>query len=380
LTSQDTSPDLLPETAQRRDSTSDSPDNRKTVTFEDNRLLATLFGEFDQNLAMIEHRLGVVATARGNQVLLTGPEEACDVAARALENLYARIADGETLAAGDIDGAMRLARADSQAAPENKRKRTKGPARIETRRRSIMARSPAQESYINLMRACDLVFATGPAGTGKTYLAVAHAAALLEQGKIDRIILSRPAVEAGEQLGFLPGDLRDKVDPYMRPLYDALYDVMSYERVERELQLGVIEIAPLAFMRGRTLSNAAIILDESQNCTPVQMKMFLTRLGEKSRMIVTGDPSQTDLPRGQKSGLADAVSLTRNMADVGQVAFSDEDVVRHELVTRIVMAYREKEGQDKQQRGTNMRHDNAGNEDQNAPPNAESGDGIPDAT
>ncbi len=319
-------------------------------------MLPGLFGEFDQNLALIEKRLGVEATARGNQVLLSGPMEYCEMAAEVLDSLYARIAKGEAIIEGDVDGAIRLARGGSaKGGGSARRKSNKGktgkdpssPARIELRRRTLIARSQAQDAYIKLMRSCDLVFSTGPAGTGKTYLAVAHAASLLEQGKVDRIILSRPAVEAGEQLGFLPGDLRDKVDPYMRPLYDALYDVMSYERVERELELGVIEIAPLAFMRGRTLSHAVIILDEAQNCTPVQMKMFLTRLGEKSRMIITGDPSQTDLPKGQKSGLQEAVDLTRDMKEVGQVEFSVEDVVRHELVTQIVKAYQDRADQDR---------------------------------
>lgn len=323
---------------------------QNTVTFEDNLHLPSLYGEFDQNLALIEQRLDVEATARGNELLLSGAREGCDIAEQVLRGLYDRIAAGETILEGDVDGAIRLARAQPSNAlsrPKSKKSSEEqnngSPSRIETRRRTIIARSKAQDDYMKLMKSRDLVFSTGPAGTGKTYLAVAHAAALLEQGKVDRIILSRPAVEAGEQLGFLPGDLRDKVDPYVRPLYDAMYDVMSYDRVERELQLGVIEIAPLAFMRGRTLSNAAIILDEAQNCTPVQMKMFLTRLGEKSRMIVTGDPSQTDLPKGTKSGLSEAVELTRGMDDVGHVAFSVDDVVRHELVTRIVKAYSEKE-------------------------------------
>jgi phosphate starvation-inducible PhoH-like protein len=203
----------------------------------------------------------------------------------------------------------------------------------------VRARTAAQDAYIRALRRHALVFGTGPAGTGKTWLAVAHAVQLFERKEVDRIILSRPAVEAGERLGFLPGDMREKVDPYLRPIYDALYDMMDARIVERTLQTGEIEIAPLAFMRGRTLSNAVIILDEAQNTTAMQMKMFLTRLGENSRMIVTGDPSQVDLPPGQTSGLAEATRLLRNVEGIGHIVFTAEDVIRHELVARIVEAY-----------------------------------------
>jgi phosphate starvation-inducible PhoH-like protein len=203
----------------------------------------------------------------------------------------------------------------------------------------VRARTAAQDSYIRALKRHELVFGIGPAGTGKTWLAVAHAAQLFERKEVDKIILSRPAVEAGERLGFLPGDLREKVDPYLRPIYDALYDLMDARIVERALQTGEIEIAPLAFMRGRTLTNAAIILDEAQNTTTMQMKMFLTRLGENSRMIVTGDPSQVDLPPGQASGLAEAVRLLAGVEGIGHCTFSAADVIRHELVGRIVAAY-----------------------------------------
>ena len=203
----------------------------------------------------------------------------------------------------------------------------------------MRARTAAQDSYIRALKRHELVFGVGPAGTGKTWLAVAYAAQLFERKEVDRIILSRPAVEAGERLGFLPGDLREKVDPYLRPIYDALYDLMDARIVERALQGGEIEIAPLAFMRGRTLTNAVIILDEAQNTTTMQMKMFLTRLGENSRMIVTGDPSQVDLPNGQASGLAEAVKLLDGVDGIAQVKFTAEDVIRHELVARIVAAY-----------------------------------------
>ena len=212
-------------------------------------------------------------------------------------------------------------------------------AQISTRRRTVLARTPAQDAYIRAFDRAELIFGIGPAGTGKTYLAVAYAAAMLERGTVDRLILSRPAVEAGERLGFLPGDMREKVDPYLRPLYDALYDMMPADKVERGLQSGVIEVAPLAFMRGRTLANAVVILDEAQNTTSMQMKMFLTRLGENSRMIVTGDPSQIDLPPGQVSGLVEATDLLQGVAGIAQVRFTAADVVRHPLVARIVEAY-----------------------------------------
>jgi phosphate starvation-inducible PhoH-like protein len=219
-------------------------------------------------------------------------------------------------------------------------------AQISTRRRTVMARTATQDAYIRAFDRAELIFGIGPAGTGKTYLAVAYAAAMVERGAAERIILSRPAVEAGERLGFLPGDMREKVDPYLRPLYDALYEMMPPDRVERELQSGMIEVAPLAFMRGRTLSDAIIILDEAQNTTSMQMKMFLTRLGENSRMIVTGDPSQIDLPRGQVSGLVEAVHLLDGVEGIATIRFKSSDVVRHALVTRIVEAYDRAESQE----------------------------------
>ncbi|MCW5697070.1 MAG: PhoH family protein [Bauldia sp.] len=311
------------------------------VAFDSNRLAGTLFGEFDQNLAMIEQRLGVEAVARGNQVILRGNPEACAQARLALDMLYGRLEQGHDIEPGDVDGAIRMAEAaDAQMnLPTLQPKGKLALAQIGTRRRVVVARSPTQDAYIRAMESAELVFGVGPAGTGKTYLAVAYAAAQLERGTVSRIILSRPAVEAGERLGFLPGDMKEKVDPYLRPLYDALYDMMQAEKVERGLASGMIEVAPLAFMRGRTLANAAIILDEAQNTTPMQMKMFLTRLGEGSRMIVTGDPSQVDLPPGQKSGLAEALGLLRNVPGIMQIRFTDTDVVRHPLVSRIVRAY-----------------------------------------
>lgn len=305
---------------------------RIDVPFEDNRLLAELLGEYDSHLALIEDRLGIEAQPHGNVVVLKGPESACLTAQDVLTALYQRLAKGEPVSSGDFDGLIRHGMSDKPT-------KRNGQAQISTRKRTIKARSPAQSTYIRMIDKIDLVFGIGPAGTGKTYIAVAAAARALEQGDIERIILSRPAVEAGERLGFLPGDMKDKVDPYLRPLYDALYDVLPPEKVERDIEHGVIEIAPLAFMRGRTLANAFVILDEAQNTTSMQMKMFLTRLGEGSKMVVTGDPSQVDLPAGQTSGLMEAVGLLRDVEGIGAVTFSSSDVVRRDLVARIVDVY-----------------------------------------
>jgi len=304
---------------------------RVDVPFEDNRLLAELLGEFDANLALIESRLGIEAQPHGNVVVLKGPMAACETARDVLQSLYQRLVKGGTVASGDIDGLIRHGPKGQQAKD--------GQAQITTRKRTVKARTPSQSTYIRLIDKIDLVFGVGPAGTGKTYIAVAAAAQALERGDVERIILSRPAVEAGERLGFLPGDMKDKVDPYLRPLYDALYDVLAPEKVEHSIENGVIEIAPLAFMRGRTLANAFVILDEAQNTTTMQMKMFLTRLGEGSKMVVTGDPSQIDLPAGQSSGIIEAVNLLRDVEGIGAVTFTSSDVVRRDLVARIVESY-----------------------------------------
>lgn len=304
---------------------------RVVVPFEDNRHLSTLLGQYDSHLALLEDRLRIKAHAHGNVVVLSGPATACETGRSVLESLYARIAKGETIGPGDFDGLIRHAPTDG--ATEG------GPAKISTRKRTITARTKTQSTYIRALESTDLVFGVGPAGTGKTYIAVAYAARCLERGEVEKIILSRPAVEAGERLGFLPGDMREKVDPYLRPLYDALYDVLAPEKVERDLELGVIEVAPLAFMRGRTLSNAFVILDEAQNTTAMQMKMFLTRLGENSKMVITGDPSQIDLPTGQQSGLKEAVGLLAGVEGIDVIRFSGADVVRRDLVARIVAAY-----------------------------------------
>lgn len=309
------------------------------LAFDDNKLASVLFGQYGQNLALIERRLGVQAEQRGNHVTLDGSRSACEQARHVLEGLYEQVKRGRDLSQGDVEGAIRQAIAQGSLfdfTPEDKRASFE---EMNLRKRPVRARTAAQSAYIRALKRYSLVFGTGPAGTGKTWLAVAQAVLMFERKEVDRIILSRPAVEAGERLGFLPGDMREKVDPYLRPIYDALYDLMDARIVERALEAGEIEIAPLAFMRGRTLSNACVILDEAQNTTSMQMKMFLTRLGENSRMIVTGDPSQVDLPGGQTSGLAEAVKLLKDVEGVGHVAFSQEDVIRHELVARIVAAY-----------------------------------------
>jgi phosphate starvation-inducible PhoH-like protein len=256
-----------------------------------------------------------------------------------LEGLYARLKQGDELIAGDVEGAIRLAIAQGSLFDYELDGSQVSFEQINVRKRPVRARTPAQDAYIRALRRDPLVFGTGPAGTGKTWLAVAHAVQLFERKEVDRIILSRPAVEAGERLGFLPGDMREKVDPYLRPIYDALYDLMDPRIMQRALETEEIEIAPLAFMRGRTLANSVVILDEAQNTTSMQMKMFLTRLGENSRMIVTGDPTQVDLPPGQTSGLAEATRLLKNVEGVGLIAFTAADVIRHELVARIVEAY-----------------------------------------
>jgi phosphate starvation-inducible protein PhoH and related proteins len=311
------------------------------LAFEDNRLVSQLYGEFDQNLALVEQKLAVEASPRGNHVMLRGSALGVDQARRVLESLYDMLEEGRQIVIGDVDGVIRMILTeDSQLSlPSLEGRGRVRMAQIATRKATIVARSPAQDAYVRAMERADMVFGVGPAGTGKTYLAVAIAAMLLERGEINRIILSRPAVEAGERLGFLPGDMKEKVDPYLRPLYDALYEMMQPEHFERCIASGIIEVAPLAFMRGRTLSHAVIILDEAQNTTAMQMKMFLTRLGENSKMVITGDPSQIDLPRGQTSGLIQALDILAGVEGIHVTRFTDKDVVRSDLVSRIVAAY-----------------------------------------
>ena len=300
------------------------------IQFDDNTLLPALFGPHDEHLVQIERLLDVRLRYRGNHLEIAGPAASRDIADRAIGDLYDRLKSGLEVDQGDVQAAVRMATGDGG-----------DPTRlvVRTRKRTITPRSPNQLRYLEAIARADLVFGLGPAGTGKTYLAVAMAVAALLRGEVDRIILSRPAVEAGERLGFLPGDIQEKIDPYLRPLYDALYDMLPGDQVANRLASGEIEVAPLAFMRGRTLANACIILDEAQNTAPMQMKMFLTRMGENSRMVVTGDLSQIDLPVGAKSGLLDALEVLDAAGGVAIVTFDDGDVVRHPMVTRVVRAY-----------------------------------------
>ena len=299
-----------------------------------NQLIQKIVGISDSNLKLIEKILGVEISCFGNQFTINGDKASIDRAKEAIDLLYHKVSQGQDVGEQEIKAAVRFSNGESAA-------ETKALTDIvlKTKKRHIYPRSATQAKYIQEMMKNELVFGLGPAGTGKTYLAVALAVTMMLEGKIDKIILSRPAVEAGENLGFLPGDLKDKVDPYLRPLYDALYEMLPAETVDKKIALGEIEIAPLAFMRGRTLSNAFVILDEAQNTTPMQMKMFLTRLGENSRMVVNGDLSQVDLPRGVVSGLRDALDTLHNVSNIGSVTFGAEDVVRHGLVAKIVQAY-----------------------------------------
>ena len=316
-------------------------EGRAQLEFDDNLLLPLLYGARDQHLDRIERQLGVSVVTRGNRLTISGPASASEAAYLALSNLYERLKRGQEVDLPAVEGAIRLAEAELD---EGLSLRREEPA-FRTRKRRIMARSPGQSAYIKALRENELVFALGPAGTGKTYLAVAAAVDLLMTGRVERIILSRPAVEAGERLGFLPGDLRDKVDPFLRPIFDALNDMLPADQLARRLGTGEIEVAPIAFMRGRTLSHAFVVLDEAQNTTPVQMKMFLTRLGEASRMVVTGDPTQVDLPAGARSGLAEALETLARVEGIATVRLTDKDVVRHELVARIVRAYESRENE-----------------------------------
>mgnify|MGYP002630466886 FL=1 len=309
------------------------------LEFDDNRLLPALYGDFDRHLARIEQLLGITVASRGNSIIITGDPSVAEIARVALQSLYVRLADGLDVALAEIDAAVRLARSAAEEESSGVAELDSGKLVIRTPKRHISPRSAGQQRYMRTLMDSELAFGLGPAGTGKTYLAVGMAVSMLTSGRVDRIILSRPAVEAGERLGFLPGDMRDKIDPYLRPLYDALYDMLPAEQVDRRLETGEIEVAPLAFMRGRTLANAYVILDEAQNATPVQMKMFLTRLGENARMVVTGDLSQIDLPRGVTSGLRHAVRTLEGVQGVATTQLSAGDVVRHELVSRIVNAY-----------------------------------------
>ena len=315
----------------------------KVINFSDNLLLPALFGKNDSNLLQVEQALAVSIVSRGNSVLIAGSTDLQEIAHRVLESLYTRLVDGLDVGPGEVDGTIRMIQAESSTTTARGSKTIS----IQTRKRTIAPRSPNQRKYIEALENNELVFALGPAGTGKTYLAVAVAVSHLLRGEVSRIILSRPAVEAGERLGFLPGDIKDKVDPYLRPLYDALYDMLPADKVFRKLEIGEIEVAPLAFMRGRTLANAYVIVDEAQNTTPMQMKMLLTRLGDNARMVVTGDLSQADLAPGQTSGLREAARILRGIKGIAFMEFSGQDVVRNSLVATMVSAYENDERKQK---------------------------------
>ena len=309
------------------------------LEFPDNRLLIELCGEFDRNLAQIEHQMGVHVLRRGNRLAVVGEKGAREQAAAVLRSLYARLEAGRPVGAGDVDGALRMGRPMAPAGEGEQIELFNPGMELRTRKKPIEPRTEAQKAYVANLFAHELGFGIGPAGTGKTYLAVAVGVTMFISGAVERIVLSRPAVEAGERLGFLPGDMKEKVDPYMQPLYDALNDFLPSKQVEKLIQEKRIEIAPLAFMRGRTLSNAFVVLDEAQNATAMQMKMFLTRLGEGSRMVITGDRTQVDLPRGVTSGLSEAERILNGVKGVSFNYFTAKDVVRHPLVARIIEAW-----------------------------------------
>ncbi len=315
-----------------------------TLQFNDNALLPLLLGDHDRHLVRLEQALGVRLSCRGNRVAIGGEPSRVEAAVTALNGLYRKLQRGQAVSLSDVDAAVRMNELENPRLPLSEL-----PA-IRTKRGAFAPRSPGQAEYMDQLSKHEMVFGIGPAGTGKTYLAVAQAVAMLQSGQVDRIVLSRPAVEAGERLGFLPGDLKEKVDPYLRPLYDALNDMMPGDQMIRRMSTGEIEVAPLAFMRGRTLAHAFVILDEAQNTTPVQMKMFLTRMGEGTRMVITGDLSQIDLPPGTRSGLRDALETLEGVAGIGVCRFDKRDIVRHPLVGRIVDAYEQRAAAEKDTR------------------------------
>jgi phosphate starvation-inducible PhoH-like protein len=345
-----------------------------TLQFHDNMLLPLLLGDHDRHLVRIEQALGVRLSCRGNRIAIAGEPARVDTVQVMLQGLWRKLERGESVGKPEVEAAIRLADIES----DPRLPLSDLPA-IRTRRGAVAPRSPGQATYIEALSAHEMVFGIGPAGTGKTYLAVAQAVAMLQAGRVDRIVLSRPAVEAGERLGFLPGDMKEKVDPYLRPLYDALHDMMPGDQVIRRLGSGEIEVAPLAFMRGRTLAHAYVILDEAQNTTPMQMKMFLTRMGEGTRMVITGDPSQVDLPAGTRSGLIDALDTLEGVQGIHVVRFDKRDVVRHRLVARIVDAYEQRDAASVEKRREGARRSRSAIEGEGRPAGVGvggSGDGL----
>lgn len=330
----------MKEKQHRHSASAEEPQSSVKMTFENNGLLPMLYGEEDSHLAKLERKFNVTASSRGNVVALSGRKVDVDASRAVLQSLYNDLEKRGELLPAEVDAAIRMASRDGDNTQENLPGMTDA-AGIKTMKKNVRPYTRVQASYIQSLFGHELVFALGPAGTGKTYLAVAMAVHAFMERKVERIILSRPAVEAGEKLGFLPGDLKEKIDPYLRPLYDALQDMIPAEKLQRFMETGEIEVAPLAFMRGRTLANSFVILDEAQNTTATQMKMFLTRMGENSRMVITGDLSQTDLPRDVKSGLSDALRKIEKIEGISVVRFSDADVVRHHLAAKIIQAYDE---------------------------------------
>lgn len=314
--------------------------SRLEMSFDKPHLINAVFGEFDRNLVTIENRLGVYISARGNRVQIEGEAGAIGRARDVLNDIYSRISRGQDMDSEAVQSIIAMTAEPTLEGILRKEDNSAPGIMIRTRKKTLVPRSATQIPYMEALARDEIIFALGPAGTGKTYLAVAQAVAMLITGAVQRLILSRPAVEAGERLGFLPGDMKEKVDPYLRPIYDALYDCLPAEQVERRIASGEIEIAPIAFMRGRTLADAFIILDEAQNTTAAQMKMFLTRFGMNSRMVICGDPHQVDIPGGERmSGLNDAVQRLEGVGGIQTIRFNSSDVVRHPLVGRIVDAY-----------------------------------------
>ena len=317
----------------------DTADTQINVTFHNNSMLPLLYGEHDAHLARLENKLGITASSRGNTVALSGEKSKVDLGRAVLESLYIDVQNGSEIGAQQVDAAIRMK--SGVSAESTPAQHALQDVMVKTMKKNIKPFSLIQAQYMQALQQNDMVFSLGPAGTGKTYIAVAVAVSMFITQRVEKIILSRPAVEAGEKLGFLPGDLKEKIDPYLRPLYDALFDMIPAEKLERYMETGEIEVAPLAFMRGRTLSNAFVILDEAQNTTATQMKMFLTRMGQNTRMVITGDLSQVDLPKDVKSGLGDAIRKVEHIEGISSIRFTDADVVRHTLAAKIVQAYDE---------------------------------------